>query len=271
MTPPSTIDLVRAFQVHRGLEAAASIALDVGAHVGQFSSSLIDSGLFSQVVAFEPNPRNLGPLAALAARDARLVVVPAAVSAAPGERDFHSDGDAATGSLLAYREGYATEGKVVTTCVKVTTLDEFRAHGAPGHRVTLLKTDTQGHDLSVLRGAAGLLASDRPLVLTEMIYLPLYEGQDAPEAIAGHMAGFGYELHSLLNIHATIEGRLAFADALFTPRECAIPVSQRYVQLDNHSSYLAQIAQLERICRERLDVINVLDAEVKRLSPAVQR
>jgi hypothetical protein len=80
------------------------------------------------------------------------------------------------------------------------------------------------------------------------------------------MAERNYELYSMLNIHATIEGRLAFADAVFVPREFALPASQKFVQLDNHASYLAQIAELERICRERLDVINVLDAEVKRLS-----
>jgi FkbM family methyltransferase len=271
MTPPSAIDIVRAFHAHRRLDAASSIAFDVGAHVGQFSRALIDSGLFAQVVAFEPNPRNLAALGPAAARDPRLVVVPAAVSEAAGQRDFHSDGDDATGSLLAYHPGYATAGRVVTTRVNVTTLDEYRARCAPGQRVSFLKTNTQGHDLAVLRGAAGVLSSDRPLVLTEMIYLPLYAGQDPPDQIAALMTGSGYELHSLLNIHATIEGRLAFADALFTPLECAVPVSQRYVQLDNHASYVAQIAELERICRERLDVINVLDAEVKRLSPAVQR
>jgi len=271
MIPPSAIDIVRAFHAHRGLDAAQAVAFDVGAHVGSFSRALAESGMFSQVVAFEPNPRNLAKLAPLARSDPRIVVVPSAVSEAPGQRDFHSDDDVATGSLLAYHPGYATDGKVVTTRVDVTTLDEYRARRLPGHRVSFVKTDTQGHDLAVLRGAAKMLSSDRPLVLAEMIYLPLYEGQDAPEEIAAWMAGLRYELHSLVNIHATIEGRLAFADALFTPLECAIPVSQRFIQLDNHASYVEQIAELDRICHERLEVIKVLDAEVKRLSARTQR
>jgi hypothetical protein len=73
-------------------------------------------------------------------------------------------------------------------------------------------------------------------------------------------------LYALFNIHATVEGRLAFADALFAPREWQVPHTHRFVQLDEHESLRTQIGILDGICRERLDVINVLDAEVKRLA-----
>jgi hypothetical protein len=87
-----------------------------------------------------------------------------------------------------------------------------------------------------------------------------------PDEIFGQLRKDGYELYSLFNIHATIEGRMAYADALFVPRELDVRHSQRFVQLDNHMSYQTQIETLERVCHERLSVINVLDAEVKRLS-----
>ena len=269
--PPSALEMVHALLAHRGAQARDAMAIDVGAHVGRFALSLVRSGLFARVIAFEPNPENLEPLAALAKEDPRLAVVQSAVSDASGQRDFHADRDSATGSLLTFDPAYSTDGPVLTRRVSVTTIDEYLAGHAFGKRVSLIKTDTQGHDLSVLRGAAATIRSHRPVVITEMIYLPLYAGQEQPGRIVEEMSGLGYELYSLFNIHATIEGRLAFADALFTPVECAMPVSQRFVQLDNHASYLAQIAELERICRERLAVIEVLDAEVKRLSPAVQR
>jgi hypothetical protein len=107
-------------------------------------------------------------------------------------------------------------------------------------------------------------------VIAEVIYLPLYEGQSTPEAIFEAMAAQGYETYTLFNIHATVEGRMAFADALFVPAELKIPYSQRFEQLDNHVSYLTQIATLDRICAERLEVINVLDTEVRRLRAAGQ-
>jgi hypothetical protein len=99
-----------------------------------------------------------------------------------------------------------------------------------------------------------------------MIYAPLYSGQADPDEIVALMKGKGYVLYSLYNVHATVEGRLAFADTLFVPREIDVPQSQKFVQIDNHESHREQIRILEEICRERLSLINVLDAEVKRLT-----
>lgn len=259
------LEIVRRVLAGIGASLPGGAAVDVGAHTGAFASELLDSGMFTRVVAFEPNPLNAEALEVLASRDARLQVVRAAVGAAAGESELHCDANSATGSLLPYGGGYATEGPVRRFTVRVLTLDGYRAElvAAP---VRLLKIDTQGHDLAVIRGARDLIASDRPIVIAELIYVPMYDGQAAPGEIITTLEGCGYGLHSLFNIHATVEGRLAFADALFVPREHEVAPSQHYVQLDGHASYLAQIATLERICRERLDVINVLDAEVKRLA-----
>jgi FkbM family methyltransferase len=265
---PAPLEIAGRLLAGTGRAAGAGVAFDVGAHVGNFSRELLDSGRFAEVVAFEPDARNLAALRALEQRYPRFTVVPRAVDAAAGEREFHHDGDPATGSLLPYRTGYANEGPQRTARVAATTLDGHRETLRAGMFVNVLKIDTQGRDLAVLRGGRGLLKADRPVVIVEMIYLPLYEDQCHPEEIAAEMAAAGYELYALFNIHATAEGRLAFADAMFAPRELVPAPSQKFVQLDQHASYIAQIAALQEICRERLDVINVLDAEVKRLATA---
>ncbi len=242
-----------------------AVAIDVGAHIGAFARELLDSGLYRRVIAFEPNPANLAELEALAASLPALTVVKKGVGAREGIADFHHDDNTATGSLLPYGAGYESKGRARTLQVPVVTLDAHLAHAPAGAPVGLIKIDTQGHDLAVIQGAVGTLSADRPFVIAELIYLPLYEGQSTPEAISEAMAAQGYETYTLFNIHATVEGRMAFADALFVPAELKIPYSQRFEQLDNHVSYETQIATLDRICAERLEVINVLDAEVKRL------
>lgn len=265
-TVPAPMEVVRhILSSAPGLRPPA-YAIDVGAHLGAFSRELLDSGLFEGVVAFEPNPANAESLERLAAGLKGLRVERSAVGAAPGQHDFHCDADTATGSLLAYRKGYATAGPVTTLRVPVVTLDDYRAasHLARA-RIGLVKIDTQGHDLAVIEGASRTLASDRPLVIAELIHAPLYDGQALPEEILARMKASGYALYSMFNIHATAEGRLAFADALFVPAELEVPQSGEFVQIDHHASFLAQIEALEIVCRERLDVINVLDAEVKRL------
>ena len=265
--PASLVDILRRLATARGAPAGRGIAVDVGAHVGKFSKELIDSELFDEVVAFEPNAANVAALTALAAREPALTVVASAVGAEAGEREFHCDDDSSTGSLLPYGD-YAAAGEVRHAKVTVTTLDAFRAEKRPRARIAFLKVDTQGYDLAVLQGAAATLASDRPPVVVEMIFMPLYAGQSQPFEIGALMRKLGYALHSLFNIHATVEGRLAFCDALFAPLEIEVPHSQHFVQLDRHESYLEQIRILEGICAERLRVIEVLDAEVKRLSAA---
>lgn len=240
-------------------------AVDVGAHVGSFSRELLESGLFARVVAFEPNPANLPALEEIAAANPALSVVRAAVGSSPGRGELRCDEDLATGSLLEYVEGYSTHGPVRREPVEVVQLDVWWERAAPG-RVDLVKIDTQGNDLAVLQGAGRLLARDRPLVVAEMIYLPLYAGQADPEAISSHMRDRGYVLHSLFHIHATVEGRLAFADAFFVPAEIEVPRSQRFVQLDDFASWQSRIAALELACRERLEAIEKLDAEVTRLA-----
>ena len=73
---------------------------------------------------------------------------------------------------------------VNTTIVPVSTLDaEFAATGVDLSRA-FLKLDTQGFDLEVLRGGAGVVASVRALQ-AEVSFKPIYEGiPDYKEAIA---------------------------------------------------------------------------------------
>ena len=267
LTVPPPLEVLRSILSSAPGRCPRRYAIDVGAHVGEFSRELLASGLFEGVVAFEPNPANAERLAELCLGLEGLTLERSAVGDRPGLRDFHFDADLATGSLLAYRSGYVTDGPVKTVSVPVVTLDEYRASSplAKGG-VALVKVDTQGSDLAVIEGASRTLECDRPLVIAEMIYAPLYEGQASPEEIVLRMKASRYQLYAMFNIHATAEGRIAFLDALFVPGEIELPRSRPFVQIDRHESFLSQIETLDRICRERLDVINVLDAEVRRLS-----
>ena len=267
-TVPTPMQIVARLLHARG-GAPRGWAIDVGAHVGGFSRDLAQTGLFAGVLAFEPNPANFAALEDLAASDPRIRPVRSAVGARAGEAALHCDADTATGSLLPYRPGYANRGAVTRMAVPVVTLDAARREPPlAGQPVSLLKIDTQGQDLAVLEGARELLAAERPVLIVELIHVPLYSGQATPQAIERYAGDLGYTLHALFHIHATAEGRLAFADAIFAPRELPLVDSQDYIQLDNAASYEEQLGILQRICQERLDVINVLDAEVKRLAAA---
>jgi FkbM family methyltransferase len=131
--------------------------LDIGAHIGYYAAYL--SPRVRRVYAFEPDPRNLPGVRANARITGNVEVVAAAVSSRDGVAALH----VGRGSALTTLEG---DGTGVTVNVPVMRIDTFCA-ARPEVRVALVKTDIEGHDLEALRGMAGTVARDQPLILTE--------------------------------------------------------------------------------------------------------
>ena len=78
--------------------------------------------------------------------------------------------------------------------VEVSTVDEFMAKlDLPA--LDLLKVDTQGFDLAVLKGAGGALASGRVrTVLVELNFVRMYQGQASAQEITEYLAQHGLYL-----------------------------------------------------------------------------
>jgi FkbM family methyltransferase len=138
---------------------------DVGANVGRWSRSLLAAASAAgraadvRLHAFEPEPGAYARLQrALDGAPAMLSAV--ALSDRPGTSAFHTVAPAAgTNSLHLAPGTTATAGTVSTI-----TLDSYAARsGVP--RFALVKIDTEGHDLTVLRGARMMLAEHRIAVV----------------------------------------------------------------------------------------------------------
>jgi FkbM family methyltransferase len=242
-------------------------AIDVGAHHGEFSKFLLKSNFFETVLAFEPNfesySKALGELSFEPKR--KFQIINSALSDKSGMLDLYCDDDTATASLLQYDSNYIGHGQIKTHTVPVATLDEYVDKCSSFGRLQLLKIDTQGNDLSVIKGGVKTIAMHRPIIQTEFIYTTLYEGQCSPTELSEALTSLNYEMYSLNNLHVTAEGRLAFCDAIFIPKELNIPVTQKYLCIDDQVSYTTQINTLTQICAERLALIELLDAEVQGL------
>lgn len=258
----SLIDILRG--VLKKNQIGIGSAIDVGAHTGKFSEQLVFSKLFDRVCLFEPNPQNFVALKRRFAHQEHMALHNCGVGSSGGRAQLQFDSNTATGSLLPYADDYAHHGAVQILEVPVVSLDAF-FNDFSYQRINLLKIDTQGFDLEVLRGAVETLAHHRPVVVVELLYLPLYSGQASLDEIQTFMREQGYVLHTLINIHNTPEGRIGFADGVFVPQEFDRTYEQVFHQIDNFDSWTTQLRTLDRICAERLLVINVLDAEVTRL------
>jgi len=148
--------------------------LDVGANVGSVCIPLVQRGVLTHALAFEPEPKNYAHLVrslALNGIDVRTIrprnaAVSSKNGAAALELAFTNFGDhrirveAPTTSHPELREA---ERAVIT--VPVHRLDDaVAAEGIARDAVRLIWIDAQGHEGQILEGASGILAGDVPVV-----------------------------------------------------------------------------------------------------------
>ena len=135
------------------------VAFDVGASQGMWSSALLERAPSATIYAFEPMPSAFARLSAKL--DGRVHLNACALGATVGEAEMFAPpgGDQQLGELASLHvRDLSSYNLAVETIgsVSVRTLDEFCADNAIA-RIDLLKLDTEGNELDVLRGAERLL------------------------------------------------------------------------------------------------------------------
>jgi hypothetical protein len=96
------------------------------------------------------------------------------------------------------------------------TLDSFCGENEIG-RVFILKTDTEGYDLEVLRGAEGMLQKGK---VTNVLSEASINRDDAQHTnlfdMIDYLGRFSFELHGLYDLHHNSnDGRLEYFNVLF--------------------------------------------------------
>lgn len=141
---------------------ANGLVLDVGANAGDYARHIRSLAPAARIIAFEPHPRTFGQLQQAAAA-ASFEALNMAMSDTPGTAQLYDfpDHDGSTQASLDSRVIMLHGGQVpVAHDVACTTLDAFAAEAGLAV-IDLLKIDTEGFDLNVLRGALQLLEQKR--------------------------------------------------------------------------------------------------------------
>ena len=109
--------------------------------------------------------------------------------------------------------------------VDVKTVDDYCADlGVDA--IDILKLDTQGFDLKVIRGSDQLLAQHRVhLIYMEIIFSEMYMGLPRFDEIFGFLADREFVLVAFYDFHYQ-SGRLGWADALFVDPQFRSPSLQ---------------------------------------------
>lgn len=173
------------------------VILDVGANVGHYSIMLRKNKVTLPVYAFEPHPVAFNHLQQ-AARQYDFTPVPHGAGhevATAVIYDYANNGGSEHASM--YQEVITGLRQQAADAVNIalTTVDDFAADNQI-REIALLKIDTEGNELNVLKGAAGCIASG----MIKVIQLEFNEMNVIARTFFKDIADLlpGYDLYRLL-------------------------------------------------------------------------
>ncbi len=202
--------------------------VDVGANEGQTAARFLIWFPRARIVSFEPVPATFRRLQAAFGRHPRVTCENLAASAA--NADVQMLVGAAEDSFVSriVDETAAEDAVWHRETVRAVRLDEYMC-GKNSPRIDLLKTDTEGHDLSVLQGCGDLLNGHRvSFVLCEVGFSAANTGNSHLAEIGDYLKAHGYHFFALYPPSGwTPSLELAYADALFVSRDLLEEAGQK--------------------------------------------
>lgn len=194
---------------------------DVGANAGQSAQKFRHAFPTAQLHCFEPYPATFAQLETALAADAKSTAHHIALGDQDGTAMLFVNSESATNSFLANTPDPAQSGPhayiqtVDQTPTPMQTLTTFCQEQEIA-TIDLLKIDTQGYELHVLRGAQNLLTPTTiRLIYLEALFYPLYEGQARFHEIQALLHQQGYRLYNFYEPAWSEQHGLLWADALF--------------------------------------------------------
>ncbi|USI78694.1 FkbM family methyltransferase [Sphingopyxis sp. USTB-05] len=137
------------------------VALDIGANIG--NHSVFFSRYFLEVHSFEPNPRTFELLKFNASQTDNVTPHRQGLSDADVLGRLRENPTNMGGTFIEI----GAAGAPGKDGVSLMTLDTFAADRAFGP-IGLIKIDTEGFEARILRGARGVIASNRPVIMFEL-------------------------------------------------------------------------------------------------------
>ena len=201
---------------------SARIILDVGANAGQTSARYRSLFPDAHIHAFEPFPAVFNQLAARFRNDPLTTCHRKALAEETGPQTLFTNTMNVTNALTPFRPDAGAHlppgvSSAQAIPIEAASLDDFAA--AEGiERIDILKMDAQGSEPRILKGAARMLREQRiGLVYTEVMFVPVYEGQGKFYEVAALLGGAGYELFDFYSFTYADDGQVKWGDAIFRP------------------------------------------------------
>jgi len=192
------------------------VIFDVGANVGQSVSRFIKYFPSASMHSFEPSPSTFEKLELHCRTFPRVTAWNYGVGASNTTLTFHENNYSDMSSFLA--PSTTSWGKIVRkTDAPVVTLDTF----AKDHNINfihILKSDTQGFDYEVFKGASQLMDENRiALIYFEIIFSNMYENLPQFHEVLQYLEEKNFDLVTFYKSNFQNE-LVSWTDALFINR-----------------------------------------------------
>lgn len=134
------------------------VVIDVGANEGNYSAEVLDFNQSVNVYAFEPHPTTFQRLSEKFKKNKRVTTVNKGLAESAGFLELYDyeykDGSSHASLIPEVITEIHGAGKAISHKVNLTTLDDFIEENSI-EIISLLKIDTEGNELQVLRGGGG--------------------------------------------------------------------------------------------------------------------
>jgi len=189
------------------------VVFDVGANTGQSVQQFRKYFRNLEIHSFEPGEKAFQVLTKNTHGIEGVHVLNTGMGAVRGVKTFVENDLSDMSSFL--EPGEDAWGSVARrSVVQLDTVDDYCSRGGIGH-IDILKSDTQGYDLEVLRGASNLLREKRiDLVYIEVTFSKMYQGSPRFDDVYAFLADHGMILVSFYDMHYQ-HGLLSWTDVLF--------------------------------------------------------
>jgi FkbM family methyltransferase len=183
---------------------AIDVVIDVGAHKGEFGSYLRRTiGYRGQIVSFEPIKSSFDELERRANTDGNWKVYQHGLGPRAEERDINVMHASDYSSLLSAADNQRMASAMAVDrveTIRLVPLDDIADTIAPPGAHVFLKTDTQGFDLEVMRGATKFLERVS-MVQMELAFKRLYNDVPLYDEVVSQMRARGYGIAGMFPLN----------------------------------------------------------------------
>jgi FkbM family methyltransferase len=210
--------------LHLAGRTSEVVIFDIGANVGSTVRDFSKAFASPIIHAFEPSPGTFEFLKANTSDISRLTLNNSGIGSSNGRQVFHESQESTMSSFLKPdRDCWVKPSGDAT--VRVETIDCYCERNGI-KKIDILKSDTQGYEMEVLRGAERMFKNGGiGLVYLEIIFSAMYEGLPGMDEIFRFLIKNGFHLVTFYRTE-TWDNRASWIDALFafsdTGKEIAI-------------------------------------------------